>query len=148
MRDIFNKRFHFPSYEDCGSRKSDFLYGFDNVEPGQDVFITEAIIDSYSVGKDCLASGGADISNEQIKKLRSMMPGRIILAPDNDDAGIASLKKNYFRLNSRYPEIFYVLPPCPYKDWNSMEQDGHNSKLYAHQNIAILNTPTLYTLSR
>jgi len=109
------KQFEFPSY----SNKSDFIYGFDYAEPGHPVFITEAIIDSMTLGPGGLGTGGASIIENQKRKIRAIGPSIVVLAPDNDQEGYSSLYKNY-QLLRPYHKVHYVLPPDPYKDWNQM----------------------------
>ena len=108
------KQFLFPEIS-----KSAFLYGFDNAEPGQPVYLTEAIFDALSIGPGGMAIGGATLQEEQRRKLRAINPSYIVLAPDNDTEGKASLYHNYNLLKSYYT-IYYVLPPNPHKDWNDM----------------------------
>lgn len=106
------KRFLFPE-----TSKSAFLYGFDNAEPGQPVFLTEAIFCALSIGPGGMAIGGATMHDEQRRKLRALNPSYIVLCPDSDTEGKASLYHNYSLLKGYYT-IYYVLPPDPHKDWN------------------------------
>lgn len=137
-RSIIDKTFEFPEEKTTNTGKASFLYGFDDAEPYQDVFLTEAIFCSLTIGPGGLATGGADLSEQQRRKLRAINPSRIILAPDNDREGKCSLYNNY-RLLSPYGELWYVLPPNPFKDWNDIAQKygqkGNKvARLYAEKN--------------
>ena len=120
-RSILDKTFEFPDERKVKIGKSQFLYGFDEAEPYQDIFLTEAIFCSLTIGPGGLATGGATLSENQRRKIRAINPSRIILAPDNDQEGKCSLYENY-RLLSPYGEVWYVLPPNPFKDWNDIAQ--------------------------
>lgn len=140
-RSRMNKRFNFPElnvYNNDGEiigttdgSKGDFLYGFDDIELATYIIITEAIFDKHTLGEQTLASGGAILTDNQIKKIRILGPrDGIILAPDNDKAGIKSLITNTALLQRQGFKIFYSLPPkIKYKedneerttkDWNEL----------------------------
>jgi hypothetical protein len=129
-----NKRFNFPDatqYEEGAGSKGDVLYGFDDAEPANYLIITEAIFDQHTLGDQALATGGAVVTANQIKKIRLLGPRKgIILAPDNDVAGLKSVIANHQVLaDQKYP-LFFSLPPsleftrdgsrCITKDWNEM----------------------------
>lgn len=140
-RSVMNKRFAFPDNEiyegnkvvaRLSVSKSEFFYGFDDVEPASYVIITEAIFDQHTIGDQALASGGAVLCDPQLKKLKILGPTKgIILAPDNDKAGIDSIIDNYEKLSQAgFSKILYTLPPSiEYskgdktfytKDWNEL----------------------------
>lgn len=142
-RSRMNKRFEFPSvnvYDAKGNvvgktegTKGDFFYGFDFAEPASYVIITEAIFDQNTLDKQCLASGGVDLTKNQINKLKILGPRKgIILSPDNDKPGISSIIRNYQMLKHLGFPIYYSLPPkLEYtendiksytKDWNEIGQ--------------------------
>lgn len=130
-REIVNKRFMFPS-ENIGVVKSDFLYGFDFVEPGGPLIIVESIIDSINIGFGAVAMGGAILSAKQVRKALALNPGYVILGADNDKpdahgikAGLSSIWANYNVLKPYFDgKIFYSVPPDPHKDWNDMKKAG------------------------
>jgi hypothetical protein len=140
-RSRLNKRFEFPPeniYDAKGEitgktegTKGDFFYGFDEVEPASYVIITEAIFDQNTLYEQCLASGGADLTPNQVRKLKILGPRKgIILSPDNDKAGVSSIIRNKQVLESLGYPIFYSIPPkLEYlendekkytKDWNEI----------------------------
>ena len=120
-RDLIEKKFLFPDESLTGLAKTDYLYNFDNIEPGDDIIIVESIFNCISLGDGCVASGGAIISGAQPRKLRVFNPKVLILAPDNDDAGKKSLRSNFFLLHKDFA-LAYCLPPLGVKDWNDFEQ--------------------------
>jgi len=142
-RSRMNKRFLFPSQEEYDKQgniiakseatKGDFYYGFDDIEFASYVIITEAIFDKNTLGEQCLASGGADITANQVNKIKLLDPKKgIILSPDNDSAAIRSILRNRQRLEQlKYP-LYYSIPPklefeqegtkSYTKDWNEIGQ--------------------------
>ena len=110
------KDFLFPDQRKVGVGKSDYIYGFDNAEAGQPVYISEAIFDALTIGPGGLAIGGAKLVEAQKRKIQALGPSRVVLTPDNDKEGIASIYENWILL-SPYFDIYYVLPPHT-KDWN------------------------------
>lgn len=151
-RSVASKEFEFPDERFVGVSKSQFLYGFDNTEPYQPIFLVEAIFCALSLGPGALATGGADLSEFQRRKIRAINPSKVILAPDNDEAGRASLYRN-FKLLNPYADIYYVLPPKKFKgkqvkDWNDIVKMCKNKnkgrqlvRLYAESNAKPLNLP-------
>lgn len=120
------KEFEFPDQRISGVGKSEFIYGFDNAEPGQPVYITEAIFDALTIGPGGLASGGATIVESQKRKIRALGPSYVVLAPDNDKEGLASIYKNW-KLLSPYHTMYYVLPPHT-KDWNDWVKSSQDKQ--------------------
>lgn len=138
-RNRFNKIYRFPDItifdrkgtlvgETEGS-KGDFLYGFDDCESANYLTITESIFGQHTLGEQALASGGAILTPAQIGKIRILGPQKgVILAPDNDEAGIKSIINNQTLLKPHGYPLFYSIPPkIEYmkdekrrftKDWN------------------------------
>jgi hypothetical protein len=122
-RSITSKMFEFPKL-DCGVEKSEFIYGFDYVEPSSSVSITEAIIDAQTIEDQALASGGAVLQERQIRKIKALNPrDGIILAPDNDEAGLKSILSNAKALKPYgFPLYFSIPPMIEYVDNDGEEQ--------------------------
>lgn len=127
-RSIIDKVFEFPDVRKVKVGKADFIYGFDNAEPHQPVYVAEAIFGALTIGPGGLATGGASMGENQRRKIRAINPSKVVLAPDNDEEGIASIYKN-FQLISPYFETHYVLPPKPYKDWNDLAKSVANKEM-------------------
>lgn len=135
-RNILNKVFQFPptTVEQNGkvvgkleASKSDFLYGFDDVEYNKYVIITEAIFDKIMHGDNSVAIGGADISDTQISKLALKKPKAVILAGDMDKTGIRTgIISNGNKIKSRLGcQIYWSLIDMDAykngaKDWNDL----------------------------
>jgi len=149
-RFVMNKRFNFPDESVTGLSKSDFLYGFDNVEYGcESVVVVESIFNCLGIGGDCVATGGAMMSRNslQVKKLVSFESGLVVLAPDADEAGILSIKKNYFVLRDKVRKLAYSIPPDPDIDWNDMDSEcPGSSRSYIENNVYNLNAGSLTRL--
>lgn len=126
-RYTLEKRFEFPDESKTGLKKTDFLYNYDNVEqPSEHVAVVESIFNCISVGDNCVATGGAALGEKQVQKLRVLGPRLVVLAPDLDEAGIKSLKENYYLLKDSF-RVGVCLPPKSLKeqgkkDWNDMDQ--------------------------
>lgn len=149
-RSRVSKRFNFPSLEirdDNGKiigttdgSKGDFLYGFDDTRCAEYVIITEAIFDQHTLGDQALASGGAILTRNQIKKLKILGPkDGIILSPDMDEAGIKSVLSNYELLKNTGYDLYYSLPPLAAgktkNDWNALGKDiGFDAVRSVHDN--------------
>lgn len=120
-RSITGKTFLFPENDESGSGKAQYLFGFDNVDPENPLFIVESNFNAISLGDGATSSGGAGMSKQQAKKVRALNPSRVILAPDNDYEGIHSIMDNteMIALYSAVP-CYFVLPPKEFKDWNEM----------------------------
>lgn len=121
IRDTLSKRFEFPT----GLSGQVFLWNFDNMQSMGDIFITESIFNAAVIGKDAVSAGTAKMSREQIMKIKAMQPKRIILCPDNDAAGLASIVHNFFAMekeavfkSSNHNRILYCVPPEKGQDWN------------------------------
>jgi hypothetical protein len=120
-RDLLNKTFMFPEADPEGKSAEDFLYGFDNIEPRTPIILVEAIFCKLVISDNTLATGGAALHEKQFRRLRALMPSEIILAPDNDEAGILSLKNNFDMLSQLFSgNLYYCLPPKKCKDWNEV----------------------------
>lgn len=136
-RSRINKVFRFPP-ESIGVTKGQFLYGFDQVEPASFVVITESIFGCLTLEEQCLATGGASITQMQAKKLKLLGPKEgIILAPDNDKAGIESIFHNFIVLEPMGYKIYYALPPLVKlpgssslsKDWNDLVKVANSAEI-------------------
>jgi len=127
-RSIIGKDFLFPLEEKVGVKKTQFVYGFDHVEPLTDVIVVESIFGAFAIGEDTVATGGASMDKAQVRKIRALRPERVILAPDNDEAGRKSLCDNFFKLDPYFHgKIWFSLPPANVKlkgknikDWSEL----------------------------
>jgi len=131
-REVLNKAFKFPDSKLTGLKKTDFVFGFDMVEPYSELFIVESIFNSISIGDNCIATGGAIIAGKQKLKITALRPSIVILAPDHDEAGIASLIRNYYELRNDF-KIGYCLP-LKGLDWNDMDQKNMNPSEFIRSN--------------
>jgi hypothetical protein len=132
-RNMLNKRFCFPDEQQYGVGKGDFLYNFDQIEPADDLYITESIFGCHTLIHQCLATGGADMTPQQAQKVHLLGPrSGVVLTPDNDAAGLRSIVHNAGLLTERGLKVFYSIPPqLGYqldgdkkltKDWNEIGQ--------------------------
>lgn len=138
-RNRLNKIFRFPDTNIKDTKgniigktegsKGHFLYGFDDLQFASYLIITESIFGKHALGEQVVATGGAILTETQVKKIKLIGPRNgLILAPDNDKAGIKSIITNYDLLTSLGCRLFYSIPPkVPFKkdgqdavtkDWN------------------------------
>jgi hypothetical protein len=126
-RSRINKIFRFPP-ESVGVTKGQFFYAFDQIEPASFIIITESIFNCLTLEDQCLATGGASLTDTQAKKIRLLGPkDGIILAPDHDKAGIESIFHNALMLQPLKYKLYYALPPIiklpdgkMSNDWNDL----------------------------
>jgi hypothetical protein len=142
-RSRVNKKFNFPSTHEYDAQgnivaksehsKGDFLYGFDDIEPASFLIVTEAIFDKHTIGNQTVATGGAILTPNQLQKIKLLGPQKgVILAPDNDKAGMSSVISNAELLTKKGFKVYYSVPPkLEYsddpsgdikttKDWNEL----------------------------
>jgi DNA primase len=147
-----DKKFNFPPVSVTSKRAGDFLYGFDDVEPCSEIIIMESIFNSLSYGAGAVATGGAKLKDGQLNLLRILNPHTVILAPDNDGAGISSVEKDFLALNKMkrgdlFKDIFYCLPPYSkdsQKDWNDMKREGVDVSKYILKNMKKLSVKNIF----
>jgi len=108
-----------------GLNSHDFVYNYDEIKEGGDLFIFEGLMDALSlehqVGTATLTS---TLGDRQAIKIWDRAPGRIILVPDNDKAGRDNLIRNYRKLLFHRPpslsdsEVLKYDLPNGVKDFN------------------------------
>lgn len=147
-RDISSKRFLFPK-DTGGMSKGKLFYGWHMAEPQSTLYITESLFGAVSIGPGGLASGGATLTEHQAQKLAVLNPTEIILCPDNDDAGLASLIHNYYLLKQYSDKLYYCVPPTGnnVKDWNEFIKFD-NVKSYINNNKAKLTITVIAKIQR
>ena len=137
-RSTIDKVFQFPSDSMYGVSKGMFLYGFDYVEPASYMVIVEAIIGANTIGEQCVASGGAALTPDQLKKIKILGPkDGIILAADLDAPGIKSILANAELLEPLNYRLMYSLPNHVLQqggkagelanDWNDIAKDAKDA---------------------
>jgi len=128
-RSLLGKTFNFPS----GTTKSDYLFGYDFCEPGDVMGIVESAYNAMALGENVVASGGASLNDNSLRKIRLLKPSKIVLAPDNDEAGKKSLRANYFLLKPLAAELYVSLPP-PNVDWAEiLEKEGAEAARHCYE---------------
>jgi DNA primase len=123
-RSIGEKRFEFPDLNTFGVGKEMFIYGFDQCERDMPMYVCESIIDSITLGDNAVATGGASMSIQQCKKIKAILPSKVILTPDRDEAGVLSVLKNTALIKSILDiDVLFCVPPNNFKDWNDMRNN-------------------------
>jgi len=115
-----------PSVEE-GVKSSNILYPFDFER--EHLCICEGPADAISLnlnGLNATCTVGSTISDVQMQTIREF-EGRIILAYDNDEAGIRGIEK-FENLRKKYllPTFSVCNPPFKYKDWNEAHAEGED----------------------
>lgn len=129
-RSVLNKKFNFPS----NSNKTDWLYGYDNIEPCSPIIVTESIFNSLMFDRG-VAIGGSSLSQQQKYKIKKKGIKTIILAFDNDDAGRHGMANCYKMLSNEF-DLYYSLPDGD-DDWNDIakKQDIEISRKILKKNL-------------
>ncbi len=160
-RQIINKKFDFPKGIVGGKTVDDYLHGFDFAEPGTTIILVESFFNEAVIGDGAMSTGGAALKKRQFGKIKTLFPGKIILAPDLDDAGVKSLRANYEILAPHYRDLlYYCLPPKQHlnlekeeNDWNDMAKNINHLanpefiKSYIEENCRPLNLRNLMRLT-
>jgi len=136
-RDTDSKRFEFPDAS-TGVLKTSFLYGWDRADHKSDLFVTESLFGAISIGDGGLASGGATLDLKQIMRLKVFSPIRVILCPDNDEAGTTSIYQNRMLMHGIFDDVLYYCQPPLIKD-----QNGNNIKDWNDFHILCMFFPNL-----
>lgn len=110
-----------PKYLNCKSIKSNhMIYPYDYDYTGR-LYITEGVIDCLTIAKlkhNATSTLSCDVSNEQLQQLK-YYNGTLVVAFDNDKAGRKGISRFLSMANKfKIPDLEYVIPPDPYKDWN------------------------------
>jgi len=122
----------YPKYiNSLNIKKSTILYPYSY--KSDRTLVCEGPLDAISLqiqGVNATATMGCKVSKWQAKML-SQSPGRIVLAFDNDSAGIEGIK-HFERLRKQcgMPEFFICFPPKEYKDWNEAHVAGIDLNSY------------------
>lgn len=110
-----------PPSED-GMRSSNILYHFDETSESP-LIITEGVFDTLvfrTCSRNSTCTQGSYISDVQMDQIKGYK-GDIIVAYDNDDAGLKGLRRfDTARKRAMMPSFKVAIPPNPYKDWNEV----------------------------
>lgn len=110
-----------PSSEE-GVRSSHILYHYDE-DSENPLIITEGVFDTLVFRlcqRNSTCTQGSYISDIQMDQIKGYK-GTIIVAYDNDDAGLKGLIRfDTARKRAMMPSFKVAIPPNPYKDWNEV----------------------------
>lgn len=82
-----------------GMNSHDFVFNIDEIKEGGDLFIFEGLLDALTLKEQVgTATMTSTLGDKQAIKIWDKAPGRIILVPDNDEAGRDNLIRNYKKL--------------------------------------------------
>lgn len=123
-RALFSNQF--PKYLNPSSEEgvlpSHILYNYNKLST-KSLIVTEGVFDALvfrMYDKNSTCTQGSYVSKIQIDQLRGYK-GDIIVAYDNDDAGLKGLIRfDTARKGAMMPPIKVAVPPNPYKDWNEV----------------------------
>lgn len=133
-RSILNKIYRFPP----SVSKTNYLYGIDEIDGRQPTVIVESIFNALMFD-GAVAIGGSSISDKQIDKLYKRGVRSVIVAFDNDGAGVAGTAKCYKMMCNKF-ELFYAFPLDGVGDWNDV---ARNSGLDECKNMLYSNVKPL-----
>jgi hypothetical protein len=116
-RSITAKKFNFPP----DSSQAQFIYGFDIIDPDYPTILTESIMNSLMF-EHGVSMGSCAISVAQKKRLKASGTQDIIVAFDNDEAGLKGISK-YFPLLKDDFNLYYSITDDE-ADWNKVAQES------------------------
>jgi len=143
-RSVISKKFWFPPNDILDEKnnkigelevtKEDVVYGFDDVPRSKYLIIVESIFNKNTIGLHAVASCGAHMSDAQLVRIKAIGPtDGVVLAPDNDRAGLESILTNGPKLVAKGFKVFWTIPPyleyesangiALTKDWNELYTD-------------------------
>lgn len=106
-----------PSKALYGIKTSEILYPFD--ERKDYVVVAEGPLDAMSLRAAGFNSTCTQGSKMSVFQARALKGKKVILAYDNDTAGMQGTSISVDKLLAqRNSNIYYLRPPCNYKDWN------------------------------
>ena len=132
-----------PGKDTYGIKTSEILYPYD--ESMDYVIVTEGPLDAMTLqaaGYNATCTQGCKMSTVQARDIKCK---KVIIAYDNDEAGIEGVKEARKRLLSqRREKIYKLVPPNEYKDWNEFWVNAPKNKFcsYVEQNILEANWET------
>ena len=119
-------------YDNPTLKKSNVILNKHKFNKERYIIITEGIIDALSIGDSATSILGKNITDEFIENIKPYTNKGIIIALDNDKAGIDSLK--YFMKHSNYnKQVKYFLFPKKYnlyKDINNYVSKENDVNVY------------------
>lgn len=119
-----------PKYLNPSVEKENIILNKDVFDREKYIIVTEGILDAYSVGNQGTAALGASISDMFLEELFKYTDKGIIIALDNDSAGLEQvakiIKDSYF--NKRLSYFFLD----KYKDLNAFLVDSDCSDVYKY----------------
>lgn len=104
-----------PKYKNPVAEKSLIIHNEKNFNRDKFIVVTEGLIDCAMIGYQGTAMLGVEAADNFIKKLRKLTDKKVIIAFDNDEAGINALKKFMVENKFRYL-VDYFLMPTEYQD--------------------------------
>lgn len=132
--DNTNPRYNNPK----GVDGRDFVFNYDNIPEGGNIFIFEGVFDAISlknqVGTAMLTS---NLSAAQASKILERAPKNIIFVPDNDETGDRFLNKNIKTLNKHRPPSLdvgiYIYRVKDGKDFNEEAVNTGRHHIYLNE---------------
>jgi DNA primase len=127
-----------PKYINPDSEKSMVVLNESKFNPLMYIIVTEGLLDAFSAGVQATTCLGKEISDEFIELLLSKTEKGVIVAFDNDEDGIKSLKKFMYgwrkkKANKYAKKVKYFLMPkqfLQYKDINKLCTEEKISDVY------------------
>lgn len=104
-----------PKYKNPVAEKSTIIHNKDKFDRDRYIIVTEGLIDCAMIGNQGTTMLGVEAADEFISTLLSLTDKGVILAYDNDDAGMVALKKFIDGSNYR-KRVKYFLMPSGYKE--------------------------------
>ena len=120
-----------------GFKKSKALFGIDNLDNINTLFVVEGAFDAMwldQYGYASVAILGASISSSQISLISSLNPTEVVLCLDNDDAGRNGISKATVDMSNRFM-LSYVKFPKGYKDVQEIQRIEELNKVIQNRTL-------------
>lgn len=121
-----------PKYLNPVAEKSMIIHNRNKFDRGKYIIVTEGLIDASMIGDQGTTMLGVEASEDFIKTLLELTDTGVILAYDNDEAGMKALNK--FMVENKYRKLVrYFIMPNEYKkakDINNIRIDYKIGDLY------------------
>jgi len=92
--------------------KNEIILNQQKFDRNKYIIVTEGLLDAFSIGNQGTTCLGKDISDDFLEKLLSLTDVGVIIALDNDDSGISSLKELINKPITKSRKIkFFLFPP-------------------------------------
>ena len=120
-----------PKYKNPVAEKQNVILNKNKFDRTKSIIITEGLLDAFTIGKQGTTCLGKELSADFLEQIYKFTDENVILAFDNDEDGIQSMKK--FMKTRESKMVKYFLMPDGYKskDINKLKIDYKIDDMYS-----------------